>query len=65
MESLAEKGLPVVIVQPEQVRQSAKAQGLLAKTDKLDSRLLAQFGAVLKPEARPIFSKKYFISETY
>lgn len=55
--ALAEKGLPVVVVQPAQVRQYAKAQGILAKTDKLDARLLAQFGAVLKPEIREIQTK--------
>lgn len=58
VEMAAEKGLPVVVVQPTQVRQFAKAQGLLAKTDKIDSRLIAQFGAVMEPEVRPIASKK-------
>jgi transposase len=41
-----------------QVRQFAKAQGIIAKTDKMDSRLIAQFGAVMKPEVRPLNSKK-------
>ena len=45
-------------MQPTQVRQFAKAQGIIAKTDKLDSRLIAQFGAVAKPEIRPLNSKK-------
>jgi transposase len=40
-----------------QIRQFAKAQGLLAKTDKLDARLIAQFGAVMQPQPRPIPSK--------
>ena len=56
--ALAEKGLPIVVVQPMQVRQYAKAQGLLAKTDKIDARLLAEFGAVMKPEIRPLQTKK-------
>lgn len=56
--ALAEKELPVVVVQPMQVRQYAKAQGILAKTDKMDARILAEFGAVIKPEVRLIQTKK-------
>lgn len=58
VEACAEKAMPVIIVQPIQVRQFAKAQGILAKTDKIDARLIAQFGQVLQPEIRPIASKK-------
>jgi transposase len=58
IEACAEKGLPLIVVQPMQVRQFAKAQGIIAKTDKMDSRLIAQFGAVIKPEVRPLSSKK-------
>ena len=58
VEACAEKDLPIIIVQPIQVRQFAKAQGQFAKTDKLDAHLIAQFGAVMKPEARAIPSKK-------
>ncbi len=58
VEACAEKELPIIIVQPMQVRQFAKAQGQLAKTDKLDARLIAQFGAVMKPEPRPLATKK-------
>lgn len=58
VEACAEKELPIIIVQPMQVRQFAKAQGQLAKTDKLDARLIAQFGAVMKPEPRPVATKK-------
>jgi len=57
VEACAEKEMPLVIAQPMQIRQFAKAQGLLAKTDKLDARLIAQFGAVMQPEPRPIPSK--------
>lgn len=57
VEACAEKDMPLVIAQPMQVRQFAKAQGVLAKTDKLDSRLIAQFGAVMQPQPRPIPSK--------
>ncbi|PCH52293.1 MAG: IS110 family transposase [Cellvibrionales bacterium] len=58
VEACAEKSLPVIIVQPVQVRQFAKAQGILAKTDKIDARLIAMFGKVLEPEVRPIASKE-------
>ncbi|WP_339064891.1 IS110 family transposase [Teredinibacter turnerae] len=56
--ALAEKGLPVVVVQPMHVRQFAKAQGILAKTDKLDARVIAEFGAIMKPPIRQIQTKK-------
>lgn len=58
VEACAEKELPLIIVQPMQVRQFAKARGIIAKTDKLDSCLIAQFGAVMKPEPKPLNSKK-------
>lgn len=58
VEALAEEEMPVVVVQPMNVRQFAKAQGVLAKTDKIDARIIAQFGAIMKPEIRPISSKK-------
>lgn len=42
-------GLPVALVSPQRVRQYAKAKGLLAKTDKLDAQLLADFGKHIQP----------------
>lgn len=57
VEACAEKSLPVIVVQPIQVRQFAKAQGTFAKTDKLDARLIAHFGVVIQPEPRPLPSK--------
>lgn len=56
--ALAERGLPVVVVQPMNVRQFAKAQGIQAKTDKLDARIIAEFGEVMKPPIREIQTKK-------
>lgn len=50
-------GLPVVVVNPRQVRNFAKATGQLAKTDRLDARVLAHFAAAIKPPLRPIKSK--------
>jgi transposase len=47
-------GLPVTVVNPRQVRDFAKALGQLAKTDRLDARVLAHFAAAIKPPLRPI-----------
>lgn len=50
-------GLPVVVVNPRQVRDFAKALGQLAKTDRLDARVLAHFAAAIKPPLRPLKSQ--------
>ena len=52
--ALAASGLPVVVVNPKQVRDFAKACGLLAKTDRLDACVLAQFGRLVRPPVRPL-----------
>ncbi len=49
-------GLPVVVINPRQVRDFAKAVGQLAKTDRLDAQVLAHFAAAIKPPLRPIKS---------
>jgi transposase len=41
--------LPVALVSPQRVRQYAKAKGLLAKTDRLDAHILADFGKHIQP----------------
>jgi len=51
---LAEAGLAVVIVNPRQVRNFAKATGILAKTDAIDARVLARFAEAVKPEVRQL-----------
>lgn len=51
--SLHASGLAVAVVDPFRVRMFAKAQGILAKTDRLDARVLAQFAAVMTPAVRP------------
>jgi len=51
-------GLPVVVVNPRQVRDFAKALGQLAKTDRLDAHVLAHFAAAIKPPLRPIKAKE-------
>lgn len=52
--TLADTALPVVVVNPRQVRAFAKATGLLAKTDALDARVLARFAAAVRPSLRPV-----------
>jgi transposase len=50
--------LPVAVINPRQVRDFARATGALAKTDHIDARILALFGARVKPEIRPLPDKK-------
>lgn len=50
--ALVEAGIDAVRVNPRQVREFARATGRLAKTDALDARVLAQFGARLRPAVR-------------
>lgn len=51
------KGLPVVIINPRQAHDFARATGALAKTDSIDAKLLALFGLRIKPEVRPLADK--------
>jgi transposase len=50
--ALATAGLPVVVANPRQVRDFAKATGQLAKTDALDAQVLALFAERVRPEPR-------------
>ena len=50
----AKLGLPVVVVNPRQVRDFAKAMGRLAKTDAIDALTLALFGERVRPAVRPL-----------
>ena len=51
---LYEAGLPVVVVNPRRVRAFAQAQGRLAKTDRIDAAVVADFGRRLNPPVRPL-----------
>lgn len=53
---LAASELPVVVVNPRQVRDFAKATGQLAKTDRIDAQVLAHFAAAINPPQRPVKS---------
>ena len=52
--ALAVVSLPVVVVNPRQVRDFARATGKLAKTDALDAKVLAHFAEAVRPPARPL-----------
>jgi transposase len=52
--ALAAAQLPVVVVNPRQVRDFAKATGQLAKTDRIDARILALFGERVRPRVRAV-----------
>jgi transposase len=52
--ALAAVGLPVVVVNPRQVRDFARATGQLAKTDRLDAQILARFADAIRPPIRPV-----------
>src|SRR3954454_3792646 len=52
--ALATAGLPVVVVNPRQARDFARATGQLAKTDALDARALAHCADVIRPTPRPL-----------
>jgi transposase len=49
--TLAAHGCRVSVVNPRQVRDFAKASGILAKTDAIDARVIARFGSLLQPPA--------------
>lgn len=54
VEVLALRNLSVVVINPRQVRDFAKATGKLAKTDAIDAEVIARFGEVIRPEIRPL-----------
>jgi transposase len=51
---LAAQGLPIVVLNPAQVRSYAQAIGQRAKTDPIDARLIARFLEAVRPEVRPV-----------
>jgi len=52
--ALAGAGLPVVVVNPAQVRAFAVALGKRAKTDPIDAAVIAHFGEATKPQLRQL-----------
>lgn len=54
--AVAAAQLPIVVINPRQARDFAKALGYLAKTDQVDAHVLARFAEAVKPELRPFKS---------
>ena len=52
--AMSEANLPVVIMNPKVIRHFAKSTGKLAKTDKLDARVLAHYAQAIQPPVRPL-----------
>jgi transposase len=52
--ALVAAGLPLAVTNPRHVRDFAKATGTLAKTDKIDARVLAHFAQGVQPTPRPV-----------
>lgn len=55
---LTRAGLPVVAINAKRVRDFARATGRLAKTDKLDAKVLAHFAAAVRPALRSLRSEE-------
>ena len=51
--ALQEADLPVAVVNPRHIRDFARSMGVLAKTDKVDAKVLARYAATIQPETRP------------
>jgi transposase len=54
--SLSNNDLEFCVLNPRKVRDFAKAEGILAKTDKIDAKVLAQYAEKMKPVTRPMIS---------
>ena len=59
--ALSESGVPLAVVNPRQVRYFARAKGALAKTDKIDARMLAEFAVAMdiQPQVLPDAAQTY------
>lgn len=51
-------GLPVAVVNPRQIRDFARAIGQIAKTDKIDAKVIAQFASMVEPPAKEVMDDK-------
>ena len=52
--ALVAASLPVIVINPRQARDFAKATGRLAKTDRIDAQVLAHYGEAIRPSFRPL-----------
>lgn len=55
---LSAAGLPIAVVNPTRVRRFADSLGQLAKTDKIDARMIAHFASVVRPPVRALKSEE-------
>jgi transposase len=55
---LAAARLPLVVVNPRQIRDFARATGRLAKTDRIDAAVIAHFAEAVRPPVRPLPDKQ-------
>jgi transposase len=58
VQPLAENDIRVIPVQPNQIGQFARAQGVFAKTGKMEARLIAEYDVKLQPCVRGLPGKK-------
>lgn len=65
VEMSLDKGLPVVITNPLHIRRYAGAIGQLAKTDAIDARLIAEYGAIVQPPVREHHSREVLKIKDY
>ena len=56
--ALGAAGLPVAVVNPRQVREFARSQGILAKTDRIDAAVIARFGKASGVKAQPLVTEE-------
>ena len=57
-EALNEANLAVAVVNPRRIRDHGRSMGVLAKTDKLDAKVIAHFAAKIEPTPQPMPSKE-------
>jgi transposase len=55
---VAQAGLPIAVVNPKRIRDFARSIGHLAKTDKLDTRIIAHFAQAVRPEIRHLHTEE-------
>ena len=55
--SLQEAGYSVSVVNPERIRAYRRLVGRVAKTDRIDARLIAEYGATMRPAASVLLSE--------
>ena len=61
--ALSAASVPVAVVNPRHVRDFARSQGILAKTDRLDAAVIAHFGEVSGVTAQPLVSEEAWALE--